>query len=225
MAARLSWPGYSKVIALMIRQGSIDWTDIVRRGWVSQRYSAAALLFDLRQLRLAHIDDWVHDADKRSRRPRYAFGEGVDAPCPGPARQRKRLAPRPELIIMANIIRALMTEPHNGKTLAEATGLHSRAARAAIRALRAESLVYIESYQDRGRIGHGYPLYKWGPGQQDAGKPRAKRVRNLWARANAERSVRTAVTAVMHALAGTRRISSRQMQRGAEKLRVAVTAD
>jgi hypothetical protein len=111
--------------------------------------------------------------DNRSRIAAYALGDEPDAPHPtAAARPRKnKRAESIELVQFAVAIRAVQDQPHNGLTLAEATGMYPRAARAFLKAMHAAKLAYVAEYQDRGEAGAGYPLYAFGLSERDAKKP------------------------------------------------------
>jgi hypothetical protein len=196
---RLLGPGYAQVLRVFAN-GPAMWTDVAA-ACGTKRASSQGLCNGLHRQRIIHITEWR--AVKGTRRlqwtPVYLLGDGIDAKPPVPLRTSK--APTPfELLGFCEVIRALQADSWHSKGLADHLGQCARTVRGIVRELHKLRLVYIDDYTQRPKAGAGFPLFTWGPGEQDAKKPAPKSARKVWMAANAVVSERRKQMHLMHAI-------------------------
>lgn len=171
---RLGYAGYAECLrTIAFGGGQATWKTIADDNKVN-RTTAGRFCQCLNDLRIIHVSGWVNTGiDNRSRIPAYALGDQPDAPHPNntPRPRKNKRTESSELIAFASVIHALQDDSHNGKSLAETTGIFPRATRQLLKALHAAKLVYIAEWEVRPQFGAGYPLYFFGMGKKDAKKP------------------------------------------------------
>lgn len=196
---RLLGPGYAEVLRVFAN-GPAMWSD-VSAAIGTKRVSSQGLCNGLHRQRIIHITEWraVKGVRRKQWTPVYLLGDGIDAKPPVPLRTSK--APTPfELLGFCDVIRALQADSWHSKGLAEHLGQCTRTVRGIVRALHKLRLVYIDDYMRRPKAGAGYPLFTWGPDEQDAKKPTPKSARKVWTEANAIVSERRKQMHLLHGM-------------------------
>ncbi len=196
---RLLGPGYAQVLRLFV-DGPVTWREVSARCGTN-RATSQNLCHGLRKQRLIYIERW--DKIKGERRfqwtPVYAYGDKEDAPCPVPHRPSARPTPF-ELLAFCDLVRALQFDSWHSKGLAEHLGYCARTVRSTVRALHALRLVHIDDYMRRPRAGAGYPLFTWGPDQEDAKKPAPKSAKVVWTQNNRVQSAKRQQINLLHGM-------------------------
>ncbi|MDP3139817.1 MAG: hypothetical protein Q8N17_26205 [Burkholderiaceae bacterium] len=195
---RLLGPGYADVLRVFAN-GPATWLDVAAT-LSTGRATAQTLCHGLNRQKLIHVASWRPvSGSGRSVTPVYALGDGVDAPSPT-KRHGSAMPTKYELLGFCNLITALQTDSWHCKALADHLGHDPRTVRSTIKALHQNRLVCIDDYFSRPHGGAGYPLYTWGPDQEDAKKPSPKRGRVLWANSKARGKAKLEQMRLMHAM-------------------------
>ncbi|MBC7604328.1 MAG: hypothetical protein H7255_16915 [Ramlibacter sp.] len=131
------------------------------------RDSMGDLLRSMRALKLVHVP--AMQAGRRGRPMRvYAFGDG---PGVDPLTYRTR-RPTVELIALSMMLRALMSHPHSGPTLAETVGVSPTRAGGFLKHLRMIGMVYVAAWDRRlGTGGKPTAKHRFGIDVPDAMRP------------------------------------------------------
>lgn len=210
--SRLMGAGYARALGLIVRHGA-TWA-LLAEGLNVARISAQRLAHAFHDAGLCHIAEFkVIGKDTRARTPVYVFGAGVDAEWPGGSRARKRRPLPVELLTFCNGIKALMQGSFHGKAFAEVSGLSPRTARDVLRALRAEKLIYIESYSEHATGGDGFPCFAWGPGVDDKPKRKPQSKRSLWMKHNRIKAERLAHARMLQTMVLAKPLDGRRRPR------------
>lgn len=171
-SARVATSGHIEMLS-MLRHRAMTAQDVSDElGW--NRTTISAILFRFWRLKILHIAGWS-PGKKGSRVAMYRFGEGEDAPYPGPNLPRwmatlDRRKPRSEVISTAIFVRELLHGECSIADLQAATGMASRTVLLALRKSREVNFARISKWERRIGVG-GLPTAYWSIGSS-ANTPR-----------------------------------------------------
>ncbi|MEY3252436.1 MAG: hypothetical protein RL227_1409 [Pseudomonadota bacterium] len=197
---RLLGSGYAQVLRVFV-DGPASWHGVAEKCGTN-RVTSQKLCHGLRKQRLIYIASWV--SIKTGRRsqwtPVYACGDKPDAEPPMTLRCAQAPRTAPELLAFCDLIRAMQVDSWHSKGLAAHLGHCERTVRKTVKALHALRLVYIDDYMRRPQSGAGYPLFTWGPDEQDAKKPAPRSARSVWTSNNRVQAARRQQMHLLHGM-------------------------
>ena len=142
---RIGMAGYAKILG-SLRYGALSTTQLAEKHGVSRLLIMAVMRHCLRA-GVVHRTDWHRPVPHARMVPRWALGQAGDISMPQYEEKTRRPRPGPSALrTLTSILQVVADAAHTRQELVDEVGAHIATMERAVRLLRDNGLVYIESW-------------------------------------------------------------------------------